>query len=114
MPPAFEEIFSAVMTSTLGKLRGEEEKIVEREEAKNYPGVMNTRFTKSAIPPPHPLLHLHSGSGPSYCALTPPPEAALGHQLSESFLPGHSFPNRLQAETMSSPHHTLVGTASLC
>ena len=35
MPPAFEEIFSAVMASTLGKLRGEEEKIVEREEAKN-------------------------------------------------------------------------------
>ena len=66
MPPAFEEIFSAVMTSTLGKLRGEEKKIVERGEAENYPGVMNTRFTKSAIP------------SPSYCALAPLfPEAAL-------------------------------------
>ena len=45
-----KKIFSAVMASTLGKLRGEEKKTVEREQAENYPGVMNTRFTKSAIP----------------------------------------------------------------
>ena len=40
------------MTSTPGKTEGEEKKMVEREEAKIYPGIMNTGFTKSAMLPP--------------------------------------------------------------
>ena len=87
--------------------------MVEREEAKIYPGIMNTGFTKSAMLPPPPLL-LHSCSGPSCCALSPLlPEAALGHQLSQSFLPDHSFPNGRGAGAVSTPHHIQVSTTSL-